>query len=342
MSRRAIAVLAAIIFLAAVVAGISLRDRARSLQGEAVDGHVLFPALAAHTADIARIEIVSGEGTITIEKRGDEWVLPAKGGYPASLARIRDLVSTMAGMTLLERKTADPARYPDLALGDPGQEEGAGKLVRLEDGSGAVLAAAVFGRVSPSLGRMGGGMYVRRQDDPQAWLAQGLFQIPTTVLSWADPIVLDAGNPKAIRSMTLADGGGKTIETFTRAKPDDAFAAQPPVPGKPDVSKMDHLADIVAVLNFEDVRPLPTDAGKPSRVVTFQGFDDARYRISLYGHRKDGWVTFEQQAPNTNAYQKVHAGFEYQLPDYRLALLQSTAKEFVDSAGAAHPVKDRP
>ena len=344
MRQSGIKALIVVTVVALIMAGLSLWRQQNHATSPDV-GQTLFPNLAAHEKDIARIEVTTAQGTTILLRQKDDWVLPDKSGYKADTGKVSQVISTLANMNLLEEKTSDPGRYAQLGLDDPGKDKqtGAGKRIRLLDGAGTPIAEAIIGRTAPSLGRVGGGTYVRRAGSPQTWLAEGLFEMPETAIAWTDRKLFPGNDPGQIKTVTLATSGKASI-TVTRDKADsETFTLQPAAPGKPDQGKMLALAAMPTTLTFDDVRPVSQDQPRTTRSITFQEFDATKYRLDLILLNKDLWVAAsEESGKDLQAYNAVHAGWLYKLPGYRSALLQSTLPDFVEktdtsAADVAHP-----
>ncbi len=306
-------------------------------------GGKAFPGLAAQAGDAQRLAVTTPKGSYALAKQDGHWVLPDKADYPADSGKVGAFLATLADMDLLEPKTADPARYADLSLGDPGGATGAGKSVTIGDAGGHPLAAAIFGRAAPSLGRTGGGLYLRRAGEAQSWLASGLPTIPDTAERWMDRSLFDLSDATAIKTATITDVDGKTILAEFRDKPADVdFSARQALPGKPDQSKLDSLGATPVSLEFDDVRARPTDA-TPTRTITFERFDGGTYKLTLYTIGKDVWTAATQTGAGAAGFDAGHARYLFRLPPYRMGVLQGSLADFVirndpDPKGAAHPV----
>jgi hypothetical protein len=184
MKNRSFTVLIALAGLSIAAAGYALWQAGAARQNVTID-QTLFPDLIKQADDIMRIDI-SGDGqTITLQRQGKSWVLPQKTNEPADAARIAQLIAAMENLVLVERKTANPSRYADLKLGPPGKDKGDGTEVKLIDATGMILADAIVGKIAPSLGRVGGGFYARRTDQPASWLVQGMIDVPVGLADWA-------------------------------------------------------------------------------------------------------------------------------------------------------------
>src|SRR5260370_523543 len=76
----------------------------------------------------------------------------------------------MADLTLVEPKTQKADLYPRLDVEEPGK--GKSTQVSVKDKSGATLAELIVGkRRSDRLGAGNDCVYLRKADNPQAWLA---------------------------------------------------------------------------------------------------------------------------------------------------------------------------
>ncbi len=330
MNSRSLALLGTLAVLATGVAGYAVRNADHPAQNSA-KGKLLFPDLPTRTGDIVRIEIDSaGEATV-LERRDNSWILPAKSNYPADPDRIGQLLGTIAHLDLLEEKTSDAARYADLGLGPPGKDLGAGKEIKLLDAKGGVMADAVIGRNAMSLGRTGGGFYVRRADQPASWLVEGMIEIPQTAMEWTKHNLFGLSDPGTIRSAVVSEDE-KTIVTVSRNKPEDEdFTVVPAPPGRLDQGKALRLATMPVSLSFDDIRAVSANDEDATRSATFQAFSGGiSYRIQAYGTDKDIWARVSESGDGDTVRQfnAFHAKWLYKLPPYRGDLLLSSLKDF--------------
>ena len=77
-----------------------------------------FPGLAARLQSAARIEAKRHDGTLEVTRRGETWVLPAKGGYPVDIGKLRTLMLAIGGGEVVDQKTDDATRHARLGLED--------------------------------------------------------------------------------------------------------------------------------------------------------------------------------------------------------------------------------
>ena len=107
MSPRGFVILLVVTVLAAIGAIVMAVQPATS-DTDAVAGDPMFPALSQKLADAGEISVTTPQYTITWKRQGDGWVSPERGDYPAHKGTVSDLVSSLAHMTKVEAKTAEP------------------------------------------------------------------------------------------------------------------------------------------------------------------------------------------------------------------------------------------
>src|SRR5260370_16789643 len=129
----------------------------------------------------------------------------------------------MADLTLVESKTQKGDLYPRLDVEEPGK--GKSTLVSVKDKSGAPLAELIVGkRRYDRLGAGNDGVYLRKPDDPQAWLARGSLDPSGEVSNWLDRRILDISE-KRIAKVTLTQADGAVL-VIGRSAPDAKFAVE--------------------------------------------------------------------------------------------------------------------
>src|SRR5262249_20684449 len=151
-------------------------------------GETVIPSLLAKANDISGLSVREGANTLAIERRGNRFVA-SDSGYPVKTDAVRDVIGSTAELSYEESRTADPARYGDLGLADPGAKD-AGKEITFRTADGE-LASFVVGNRDTTVGGPAGGVFIRLKGQPQTFLARGNVQLPTSRTDWFVGIDLD-------------------------------------------------------------------------------------------------------------------------------------------------------
>jgi hypothetical protein len=78
-----------------------------------------------------------------------------------------------------------------LSVQEIGTKESEAVSVTVKDEAGKTLAAAILGKRNDTLyGKSGGGTYLRRGGEAQAWLAEGVVKMGVTHKDWVDKIIV--------------------------------------------------------------------------------------------------------------------------------------------------------
>jgi hypothetical protein len=216
-------------------------------------GTLVFPGLAPKLQNAAKVEIVHGGQTLTLERVGDGWGLASSADYPVQQSKLRELLTGLTELRFVEQRTADPAQFSRLEVEDPQEKSAASTLVRVLDEAGQPIAELIVGRSRPRAeGTMSDQVYIRRPNETQAWLAEG--QVPVNSGSdakqWLDKLVADIDASK-IASVT-ADRGSDKLQ-FT-AK-DGTLGLTAPADHPPlDESKVTEVGRALERVTFVDVR----------------------------------------------------------------------------------------
>ena len=303
-------------------------------------GEALFPGLLDRLNDVHEIAMVGPEGTLTVRAQDGGWRLAEKSGYPVPPERVRALALGVAGLELVEAKTADPARLPRLELEEPAGEGAKSRRIELRGGDGEPIAAAVVGKASPSLyGGGRGGVYVRRAGEDQAWLAAGELELPSDAMDLLDPEVLDL--PLAEVAQVTLVRAGEPVLALTRGDESADFASDATLPEgrKLDPVKIEALAGALAGLRMSDLRPagtVPAAADAPRG--RFESFDGLVVTATLSqqgeGEDQESWLVLaaevaaapveppNEDAGGPNAQERAAAitaataGWAFQIPGY--------------------------
>jgi len=143
--------------------------------------------LSTRANDVAAVQLVQADKTLTIQRQGDIWTLKERDGYAALTDKVRTLVLQLAQSKLVERKTQSAQRHATLELEDPVGKDAKSRMVRLLDASGRAIGEIILGKSRhEAFGNSKPGIYVRRPSETQTWLAVGPIDAPIDTRDWVD------------------------------------------------------------------------------------------------------------------------------------------------------------
>lgn len=308
-----------------------------------LEGEPVLPGFRARVERVGAVEVITGQGGYTLEKRGDGWVAASKHGYPVEGERVRRMLIGLANLEKIAAKTRRPELYPKLGVEDPDRPGAGSRLVRLLDAEGTLLATLIVGKQRHGrTGRADKGTYVRLPDEDRAWLAAGLVDLSDGIYPWLDTDVMDIA-PGTIRRLDIRPREGARLLAIRPEKDAPAMGVADVPPGrKPDVAKVRRLGSVLAKVKLDDVRPADeVDFSDPlarAQVVTFDGL-----RIAADVTRRDGhyWVRMRVEAtPEADADARARAktlsgrvdGWAYQVADYIGERLSRSLEDVLASA----------
>lgn len=299
MSPKGFTILAGATAIAVALAAWSVVDR--DMPGGATPGaeQPVVAGLVDRLNDVSSIVIESSEGKLSLRRNDPSgWTVVERGGYPADPAKVRDLALGVAGLRLVEAKTAASDRLPRLEVEEPGPGAKS-KRVDLLDAQGAPLAALVVGKTR--FGLYGGGrsgIYVRRAGEPQAWLAAGQLDVPTAAMDLVEREFVSV-QPNELARVTLGADGPSPVVMAKAAAGDEAFTLRtPPTAGRPaDPEKLERLGSSLIALTMQEVKPageLQPHADAPrARFETWDGLIiDVRTVVVGEGEGARHWALF--------------------------------------------------
>ncbi len=275
MSPKGFLVLAALTLGAVALAAQAVMQRDLPITAMTVD-EPLLPGLVDRLAEVARIEVVA-EGRKATVRRGERgWVVEELDGYPADPAKVQALARGLVNARLLEPKTDRPERYARLELDFGQNEKSRARKVVLADAEGAEIASVVVGKTRyGAFGPGRGAVYVRRGDEPRAWLVDRRIEVPDEPLGWIDRQILDIPR-EAIASVTLRPATGEPV-TASRTSREASELALDRVPdGRGvDKDKLERLQSALSSLTLQDVRAATevrfAESAPKARFVTVDG-----------------------------------------------------------------------
>lgn len=311
-----------------------------------------FPALRERPEAVAKVIITTPAGAITLARGADDrWVTPDRHDYPIAADKLRQLILQLADMRLIEAKTSLPDRYARLEVEDVGAEAKS-RLVRLEDADGTVLAEAILGKRRERLtGTEPSGIYLRRPDQAQSWLASGGIDLDEEVADWLEQEVV-ALQGERVQRIEMRPPAGDSY-AVVRDAPEAELRLDGLAEGealKPDAN-LNQLAGALASVQLDDVKPVAEiawpDEQHTVEVVTFDGVE-VTLRLASLGDqhwlqvdaataarddlKPDEASAAEEQATAINARTD---GWAYQVSDFLFERLTKPRADWLADAGTS-------
>lgn len=232
-----------------------------------------LPLLDLDMDAVTAIEISAGDGdSVRLERSGDDWVLPALDGFPASGSRVAALLDDLAGLARPLPVATSAEAQRRFRVADDAFER---RLTLGGDGGAATLIVGDSPGFRRLFARVGG-------EEPVYDLRLALFDLGATADDWIDRgrLQFDRGEITRISTddWTLVRGEEGWSLAGTDAAVDSAAA--------------DALADAVATVGYTSVlgpdSAADYDLDAPARVITIE-HDGAerRYRLAAIADSED-------------------------------------------------------
>ncbi|MGF1454193.1 MAG: DUF4340 domain-containing protein [Alphaproteobacteria bacterium] len=274
----------------AVLGAVATLGSTTEREAPAFERRAFFPDLTGQLRSVAKVEIVSVDGTVTIERDGDGvWIVPEKDGYPADIRPLREVFEGLRSLDILAPKTANAGWHSHLDLKAPERDGKAVKL-RLTDAEGGEIAALLVGKEDET-GEVSGRdrFHARRPGENQTWLVTGRVARDTDPASWLDTRLVEVDR-EAVRSVevTPAEGPAYRASRADRRTPDYTLDAIPEGRETRSPFIINGVAGAIAGLTFEDVMArddLTTDgAAEPDPVATaiYRTFDGLVVEVTQF------------------------------------------------------------
>lgn len=317
MRRRTILAMA-VLGAAAVAAGILLAPAGEGPARPAA-GALAYPGLAPRLTQAARIEIIRHNERSTLLRAGEGWVVEQAALYPARLPKLREMLTALTELRLLEERTSDAALHARLGVDDPATPGSTATRLRVLDAQGGVIAEGIFGtRRARTQGQVADTQFFRRADEAVSWLAEGRVVADGDPQLWVDrEIALLA--PDRLRRVEVQRAGEAPL-TLERAGEVDAplrVIAPADAPGTAPAA-LEDIGRAFDLLTFDDVRPATELAGEALGQARFLYTDDLT--ITAWPRRLDGQLWMVLRADGGPEAQGLHArwqGWAYRIGEWK-------------------------
>jgi len=250
-------------------------------------GAKLLPGLKLN--EVAQVHLQDAKSQVTLVKKDNAWLVRERGGFPANVQDIGDLLIKLAELKVVQSETVGESLLPRLDLAAPGQREGSGTLIEFKDAAGKPLASLILGKiilkkdpVNPLPSAQNGvpaGRYVLvgKSNDTVIGVSDPLEGAHAVPGKW---LAKDFFKADRIKTLALA-GEGAASWKITRDTEYGQwkFAAGG---GELDASAAVGATNALGGLSFTDVvvDPKPEDTEKPV-TVTAETFDNLTYTVKI-------------------------------------------------------------
>lgn len=259
-------------------------------------GQRLFPRLEQKLNDIIRIRVEHRGEAYEVVKKGAQWQLRDKGGYPVLFERVKPLLLGIALLEKVEPKTGKRENYARLGVEEPSAGSANMRLSLYADANNPV-ASLIVGAIRRGLIAGGrDGIYARVSGEPRAWLVAGDLELPQTAVDWVDRQIIQV-KPKAVRRVTIRhpDGSDLVVERPRQGAPAFAVVNIPAGGALKDGFDVNVLARGLAGLKMDDVL-VRSDAGLPEAqavAAVFETWDGLQVTAHTLEHEDEIFVWFD-------------------------------------------------
>ena len=258
ITKRTVTLLGSLTVLVAIGAAVAMVERVAEVRTE-VSSELLYPDFDLRAGDVRQIEVIRAEdnedGTISIVRTGDGWILQQRDGYPARTDNVRKLLFDIGQLKLIERKTADPGRFDRLQLRDVAQEGSKSSRLVITTAEGETLVDLHVGKHRDSLSGGDPMVYVRRTDEMQSYLAEGALELKGKAPLWLFREVVDVPQASIERARIVTSDGGRTELERVSADGRDFRIVDLPEDRRIDSQhSVNNAATVLDKLMFDDVR----------------------------------------------------------------------------------------
>jgi len=295
--RRNLSILGAAALVSLLLAVLALHEQAASVAPK-TERTEFLPGFASKVRQAAKIHIASKKNGAfdVVFKPSRGWVIPAKSDYPASFAEVNKTLVTLAALQTIEPKTARADWLHTVALDAP--PKGDGTEIAVSDDHGHALARLIVGK-SEDIGDSNGavGLFVRRPDETQSWLARAESEVRTAPAEWLDKTVA-AIDQTRIQSTAVnhPDGASFEVSKATNKEPHFKLSALPAGRELSSEEAPDEVATAVSAFAFDDVKKAQAvDFANPVRLIT-RTFDGLSLTVETVKVGDDYWARISAQS----------------------------------------------
>jgi len=312
-------------------------------------GERLLPELDLN--EIASIDILSPDGTNTVENRDGQWVLPSLNGYPANTDKIAEEINKLDEMKVGQSVRGGEALYEDLELSD----DKSTRLI-LKDKDGKELTTVYLGATrekeqqgNPQFGggsfNVPDGQYVRVGDDGIVLTKDAIQGFDNVSETWVEKEIANVAKTD-MKEATVSTTNG--TYTLAAVGTEDYFLEGLRKGQEIDNSRAYSVLNALSYLNFSSVAGKDLDPAKTGldRAQSFAGTTTKGlvYNIKVGGKddKGDSYISIDAAAAPSDAddaddtikteveaFNKKHQGWVYTVSSFKADAFVKPLSELV-------------
>ena len=197
-----------------------------------------FPGLSSEIEAINHISIKGYAGSVNLSRINDTWVIVELDGYPALPDKVKSTVLGVADLKINAAKTTLPRLYNRLGVEGPEVEDSTSLLLSLKDAERKNIVEMIVGKLRlSSASQSTPGLYIRKPDDEQSYLVDGVVDITSSKTDWIERSLFDIP-AEAIRAVRVEHADGDTYTLFKNEKGQEKFSLENLPSGKKLASEL--------------------------------------------------------------------------------------------------------
>lgn len=309
--------------LVSVCAAFATHFAQRLARGEAVIAAAVLPNFAQDLPQVRTIAITTPQGTYSLVRRANKWVMPERDNYPVSTQALSEFARDLSNLKFKALRTSDPAQFAQLGVADLSQPLSEplnqGAQIRIKNATGFALHDLFMGQNAQAV-------FVRKAGTNDVYEADGMLPPFANLAHFLDLKVLD------ITADTIASvSGGRSNEArydIVR-RPDGGFA---PVGGSANVTA---TTAAIALTTWEpqDVIAASALTSDPIATHTTNLRSGILIQISAYQEQGRNWVVVSANATDLSG-QEAAAQINVRTDNWAFALDATSFENFTFSTQA--------
>ncbi len=311
-----------------------------------------FPDLADRIESVNRISIQGRDESIHLTRTDHVWGIDEFDGYPALAEKVKGTVLGAADLKIRAAKTALPRLYHRLGVEGLEEEGTTSLLLTLKGGDEANLVSVIVGKSRRSSAAQNSpGLYVRKPDEAQSWLVDGVLDISATKTDWIKRSLFDIPS-ETIERVRIKHADGDTFTLYKSEAGQEDFVLENLPAGKKIASKfmISRFGSLMQDMQIRGARAEKLlavgDDAVSFHVVTFQGViaDGMAFEVEGIPYASFAFSYHENsenadKVKQTEAYvgdlnQRV-SGWWFEIPEFKYDLIKKRFDDVIqDETGS--------
>ncbi len=307
---------------------------------------------------IAKIDISEGDKHVTLQRNSDQFVIPDKDDYPASIKEINGLINTIMDIKTDSLQTDNPSNHVELEV----TPETASKTIEFRDAQGKTLAGLIIGKTTEEPRKT----YIRAEGSDAVYSSTNVPYIRTGATDYINKKLCEVPREKIQKvsvsgpdtNYTLVRDGdnvkldplpdGKQAKKFEPKRVLETLAALDCADVKKDVPGLELNYKYICMLNDSTIYTLKLGKKDDKTYATLSCQFTNQTQVTINPNQQDSEEELKKKEAiltardNAETFDQLHKGWVYEIASWQASNLIKPLTDLIEDIPAEPAAAETP